>query len=54
MKRLTVLATLTMPALIVASFDGMNFRKMPALGMESGFRVAIGIMGPFQLAGLLG
>jgi Mg2+ and Co2+ transporter CorA len=54
MKRLTVLAMLTMPALIAASFDGMNFRKIPTLGMEFGFRVAIDSMGPFQLAGLLG
>jgi magnesium transporter len=37
MKRLTVVATLTMPALTVASIYGMNFRVIPGANHEHGF-----------------
>jgi magnesium transporter len=37
MKRLTVVATLTMPAVMVASIYGMNFRVIPGANHEHGF-----------------
>jgi magnesium transporter len=37
MKRLTVVATLTMPAIMVASIYGMNFRALPYATHEHGF-----------------
>lgn len=37
MKRLTVLATLTMPAVVIASIYGMNFRVIPGAMHEHGF-----------------
>jgi magnesium transporter len=42
-KHLTVLATLTMPPLIIASIYGMNFRHMPELTWEHGYSFAIGL-----------
>jgi magnesium transporter len=41
MKRLTVVATLTMPAIMIASIYGMNFRLIPGATHEHGF---LGIM----------
>jgi magnesium transporter len=43
-KHLTVLATLTMPALIIASLYGMNFRYMPELAWPFGYPFAIGVI----------
>ncbi len=40
-KHLTVLATLTMPAVIVASIYGMNFRHMPELDWKFGYPFSI-------------
>jgi len=37
MKRLTVVATLTMPAIMIASIYGMNFRVIPGAAHEHGF-----------------
>ncbi|MFH0985825.1 MAG: magnesium/cobalt transporter CorA [Candidatus Omnitrophota bacterium] len=37
MKRLTVVATLTMPAIMIASIYGMNFRVLPYANQEHGF-----------------
>jgi len=37
MKRLTVVATLTMPAVMIASIYGMNFRVIPGAMHEHGF-----------------
>jgi len=37
MKRLTVVATLAMPAVMVASIYGMNFRVIPGANHEYGF-----------------
>lgn len=37
MKRLTVVATLTMPAIMIASIYGMNFRMIPYATHEHGF-----------------
>lgn len=37
MKRLTVLATLSMPAVIIASVYGMNVRLLPGAGHDLGF-----------------
>lgn len=44
MKRMTVLATLTMPALIIASIYGMNFQHMPELGWRYGYTLSLGGM----------
>jgi magnesium transporter len=41
MKRLTVVATLTMPAIMIASIYGMNFRVIPGATHEHGF---LGVM----------
>ena len=43
-KHMTVLATLTMPSLIIASIYGMNFRRMPELNWEYGYYFALGLM----------
>lgn len=40
-KRLTVLATLTMPALTIASVYGMNFKHMPELTWQYGYHFSI-------------
>lgn len=37
MKRLTVVATLTMPSIMIASIYGMNFRVLPYATQEHGF-----------------
>lgn len=44
MKRLTVLATIAMPAMIIASLYGMNFREMPELTWRYGYFFSIGLM----------
>lgn len=43
MKRLTILATLTMPALLIFSLYGMNFEWMPFLKSPLGFWISQGI-----------
>ncbi|MFA7000592.1 MAG: magnesium/cobalt transporter CorA [Candidatus Omnitrophota bacterium] len=40
-KHLTVLATLTMPPLIIASIYGMNFKHMPELSWQHGYTFAL-------------
>ncbi len=44
MKVLSVIATVILPATLVASIYGMNFDWMPALDSPNGFWVAMGIM----------
>lgn len=44
MKRMTVLATLTMPSIIIASIYGMNFQHMPELGWGYGYYFSLGLM----------
>lgn len=44
MKRLTVLATIAMPAMIIASLYGMNFKNMPELQWQHGYVFSIGLM----------
>lgn len=41
MKRMTVLATVTMPAVVIASIYGMNFQFMPELGWKYGYFASI-------------
>ena len=41
---LTVLTTLFMPATLIAGIFGMNFRHMPLLDDQDGFRLALGMM----------
>ncbi len=43
-KRLTILATLTMPTLMIASLYGMNFRNMPEIDWEFGYLFSLGLM----------
>jgi len=44
MRRMTVVATLTMPAVIIASVYGMNFHHMPELDWKYGYLFSIGLM----------
>ncbi len=44
MKALTVVATITLPALLIASIYGMNFRHMPELEQWWGYPAAIVLM----------
>jgi magnesium transporter len=44
MKRMTVLATLTMPSIIIASIYGMNFNHMPELDWHYGYYFSIILM----------
>jgi magnesium transporter len=41
MRRMTVLATLTMPVVVIASIYGMNFKFMPTLEWPSGFYLSL-------------
>ena len=43
-QRMTVLATLSMPAIMIASIYGMNFRHMPELNHPHGYFLALGAM----------
>lgn len=43
-KRMTVMATLTMPSVIIASIYGMNFKFMPELEWYWGYPLSIGLM----------
>lgn len=44
MRRMTVLATLTMPMVIIASIYGMNFKFMPELEWQYGYFFSLGLM----------
>ncbi|HMM55326.1 MAG TPA: magnesium/cobalt transporter CorA [Candidatus Desulfobacillus sp.] len=46
---LTVIATLFMPAALIAGIFGMNFHNMPLIGDNEGFLVALGMMGAIAL-----
>lgn len=41
---LTVVATIFMPATLIAGIFGMNFHKMPWLELSDGFYYATGLM----------
>jgi magnesium transporter len=43
MKRLTVVATLAMPAVMIASIYGMNFRAIPGANHEQGFWIVVAL-----------
>ena len=43
-QRMTILATLTMPAMIIASIYGMNFRNIPELSLRYGYFISLGAM----------
>jgi len=43
-QRMTVLATLSMPAVMIASIYGMNFQHMPELGWKYGYFFSLGLM----------
>jgi magnesium transporter len=53
MKRMTVLATLTMPSVIVASIYGMNFHHMPELDWKYGYFLSLGLMATMSLGMLI-
>jgi magnesium transporter len=44
MKRMTVLATLAMPTVMIASIYGMNFHHMPELDHPYGYFLSLGLM----------
>ncbi len=44
LRALTVVAMLFMPATLIASIFGMNFKVMPLLGEANGFWLAVGMM----------
>ncbi len=52
-QRMTLLATLTMPAMIIASIYGMNFRSIPELAWPHGYFFALGLMALTSLSLLL-
>jgi magnesium transporter len=53
MKRMTVLATLTMPTVMIASIYGMNFKFMPELVWEHGYFLSLGLMMSISIGMLL-
>lgn len=44
MKRLTILATLSMPVVMIASIYGMNFQHMPELAWRYGYYLSLALM----------
>lgn len=52
-QRMTVLATLTMPAIIIASIYGMNFRVMPELEWKYGYLFSFGLMALMSIGMLI-
>lgn len=52
-RTLTVVATIFMPATLIAGVFGMNFKQMPWLDQPSGFDYALGLMGAIAIAMLL-
>ncbi len=53
MKRMTVLATLSMPTIMIASIYGMNFHHMPELEHPIGYFAALCIMGTTSVGMLI-
>lgn len=53
MKRMTVMATLTMPSIIIASIYGMNFKNMPELDHPYGYLFSFVLMGVTSIGMLL-
>ncbi len=49
-KRMTVMATLSMPAIMIASVYGMNFQHMPELNHPYGYFMSIGLMALTSIA----
>lgn len=49
-RTLTVVATIFMPATLLAGIFGMNFRQMPGLDNPHGFLEVIGVMGAIAFA----
>ena len=43
-KALTVIATLGLPPVVIASIYGMNFRHMPELDWQWGYFFSLGLM----------
>jgi magnesium transporter len=52
-KRMTVMATLTMPAVMIASIYGMNFEFMPELDWRYGYFFSLGLMAVIPLGMLV-
>ena len=53
MKRMTVLATLTMPAMIIASIYGMNFHHIPELSYPYGYYLSLSAMAVISVGMLI-
>ena len=43
-KTLTIIATLGLPSMVIASIYGMNFKVMPELDWEWGYFFSLGLM----------
>lgn len=52
-RALTVVATIFMPATLIAGIFGMNFHEMPWLANSSGFSYALGLMGMIGIVMLI-
>jgi magnesium transporter len=52
-QRMTVFATLSMPAIMIASIYGMNFKHMPELNHPYGYFAALGTMAVISIAMLV-
>ncbi len=52
-KRMTVMATLTMPTVMIASIYGMNFQFMPELDWRYGYFLSLGLMAIVSLGMLV-
>ena len=49
MKTLTVVSVIAMPMMIVTSFFGMNFERMPAIHSPTGFWITMAITTAFEV-----
>ena len=49
-QRMTVMATLSMPAIMIASIYGMNFKHMPELHQPWGYAFSLCLMGGLSVA----
>ena len=53
MKRMTVLATLTMPSVIIAGIYGMNFKHIPELQWQHGYYFSYALMAATSISMLI-
>jgi magnesium transporter len=49
MKTLTIISVIAMPLMVVTSFFGMNFEKMPAIHSPTGFWITMALTATFEV-----